>query len=276
MQDNNHNDTARWPLAICSWSLQTDVDGIAAAMDQLGIDRVNLALKPAFISADYLPAVRRRQWTISCMTIGFPQEDYRTLESIRATGGIVPDEHWEANRQRVLESIALTADFGVPYLSLHAGFFSPHQAGYSRFCERMACLADAAAASGVVLLMETGQETAAELRQFLEEMNHPALGVNFDPANMILYGMGNPIEALPVLGPWIRHLHVKDALYAKEPGTWGVEAPWGDGEVGGPAFLRALAAIGYQGTLAIERESGTDRQGDIGLAVRRLREGGGR
>lgn len=272
MQDKTQQKTTRWPLAVCSWSLQTDVDGIAAAMDQLGLDRVNLALKPAFTSADYLPAVRRRPWTITCMTLGFPQEDYRTLETIRATGGIVPEEHWEANRRRVLEAVAMTAEFDVPYLSMHAGFFHRHQAGYSRFCERMALLADAAAASGVMLLMETGQETAAELQQFLEELNHPALGVNFDPANMILYGMGNPIEALPALSPWIRHIHIKDAIFTKEPGTWGTEVPWGDGDVGGPAFLHALTAIGYQGTLAIERESGTDRQGDIVRAAERLRE----
>ena len=108
------------------------------------------------------------------------------------------------------------------------------------------------------------------LKQFLEELSHPALGVNFDPANMILYNQGNPIDAVRTLAPWISHVHIKDACRAKQPGTWGAEVPWGEGEVGPEAFLGALDEIGFAGTLAIEREAGDDRFKDIKLAVERL------
>jgi len=268
-----------WPLAVCSWSLRNDVEGVAAALRELNIDRVNLALKPAFAErgADYVQAVRRQGWTISATTIGFPQEDYTTLESIRATGGIVPDAFWPANRQRILQAVALTVELGAPYLTTHAGSLeSDAPAQRRKVRDRLAELADAAARHGVVLLLETGQETAGALRELLVELQHPALGVNFDPANMILYDKGNPVDAVSTLGRWIKHVHVKDAQRTRQPGAWGSEVPWGEGEVGAAAFLRALRGVGYRGTLAIERESGDNRQGDIQWAARRLVDTGRR
>ncbi|MDD4786170.1 MAG: TIM barrel protein, partial [Pirellulales bacterium] len=123
---------------------------------------------------------------------------------------------------------------------------------------------------GIGLLLETGQETAECLRALLEELDHPALGVNFDPANMILYGKGDPLAAARLLGRWIKHIHVKDAVAAERPGEWGREVPWGDGQVGGETFLESLKEIGFAGALAIEREAGRDRLGDIGRAAERL------
>lgn len=268
-----------WPLAVCSWSLRTDVAGVADAMRRLGIDHVNLALKPALREDgdDYLAAVRRQAWTITATTIGFPQEDYSTLESIRTTGGIVPDEYWPENRRMVVEAAEITARFGVPYLSLHAGFLESDQTSHvEKIRDRLRWLADEAGGRGLVLLLETGQETADCLRALLEEMDHPALGVNFDPANMILYGKGDPVAAVRLLGPWIKHVHVKDARRTRQPGTWGTEVPWGDGEVGGEAFLKALQEVGFAGALAVEREAGDDRLGDVQLAVERLAKAGRR
>ncbi len=262
-----------WPVAICSWSLRTGVAGVADAMRQLGIGHVNLALKPALREGgdEYLAAVRRQPWTITAMTIGFPQEDYTTLESIRATGGIVPDAYWPENRQAVVHAAEITAGFGARYLTLHAGFLESDDAAHARMIrDRLRWLADAAAGQGLMLLLETGQETADCLRALLEELNHPALGVNFDPANMILYDKGDPVTAVRMLGTWIKHVHVKDAVRTKQPGTWGTEVPWGEGEVGSQEFLTALKEIGYTGALAIEREAGNDRLGDMRLAAERL------
>ena len=121
-----------------------------------------------------------------------------------------------------------------------------------------------------MLLLETGQETAADLRRCLEDLNHPALRVNFDPANMILYGKGYPIAAVRTLAPWIKHVHIKDAVQSAVPGKWGSEVPWGDGEVGSNEFIQTLEEIGYTGALAIEREAGDTRKNDIKLAVNRL------
>lgn len=266
-----------WPLAVCTWSLRADVATTIAAVRQVGLDRINLALKPALDDGGeaYLDAISVSGLAISATTIGFPQEDYTSLETIRATGGIVPDEYWPENRRRVEHAAEITAQLHVPYLTLHAGFLEdddPVQA--RRVRDRLLSLADMAGQRGLMLLMETGQESAVCLREMLEQLAHPALGVNFDPANVILYDKGVPVEAVHTLGPWIKHVHVKDAIRTKQPGTWGTEVPWGDGEVGSEAFLKALREAGYTGMLAIEREAGDDRRGDIQLAAERLVKAG--
>ena len=107
--------------------------------------------------------------------------------------------------------------------------------------------------------METGQENAETLREFLEELSHSALGVNFDPANMILYGKVDPVLALETLAPWVKHVHIKDAQRSSVPGKWGREVPWVEGDFDNDEFLRTLNRIGYQGALAIEREAGAKR-----------------
>lgn len=271
---NEQDSVCGWPLSVCSWSLRCDPDGVARAMADFDLRQVNLALKPAFAenAADYLAAVRRQAWTLSAATIGFPHEDYTSLDSIRATGGIVPDAHWPSCRERVLRAIELTVELGAPFLTLHAGFIEEEDGTAARrIRDRLTLLADAAGERGIGLLLETGQERADSLRHLLETLGHPALGVNFDPANMILYGKGDPVQAIGTLAPWIRHIHVKDAVAARQPGQWGTEVPWGDGEVGQQDFIQALQKVGYRGALAIEREAGDDRQRDIRLAIERLR-----
>ncbi len=241
-----------WPVGVCSWSLQENI----AAMEELGLKHVHLAYRTP----------PRPGWTVTSTMINFPQEDYSTLDSIRRTGGIVPDAEWLGNRKLFLEAAEVTADLGVKFLSMHAGFLE-HT---GKFYDRVRNLADIAGEEGVKLLLETGQESAADLRRFLEDLHHPALGINFDPANMILYDKDEPKSAVRILAPWVRHVHIKDAVRTKVPGQWGQEVPWGEGEVGADKFLDVLQDVNYIGALAIEREAGETRLADIKLAVQRL------
>ncbi len=262
-----------WPIGVCTWSLQTDVDGVAEALKKIGIEHVHLGIRSAIGDGgeEYLAAVQKQGWTVTATMIDFPQEDYSSLDSIKVTGGVVPDDCWDQNRDLFLGAVDATVKLGVKYLSMHAGFVDESDAEHAKkFCDRIRTLADAAAAKDIMLLLETGQETAEELKHFMQELNHPAIGVNFDPANMILYDKGNPIEAVTVLAPWIKHIHIKDANRTEQPGTWGAEVPWGDGQVRPDKFLNALTEIGFDGALAIEREAGDDRPGDIKLAADRL------
>jgi len=263
-----------WPIGVCTWSLGNDFDKIGVLAEQRQLSHIHLAVSPALNKngVNYLSRVEKEGWSITATMIDFPQEDYTTLKSIRATGGIVPDRYWKENLKRVFEAIDITAGIGVKYLSLHFGFLDLTEPGLARkFTDRTKVLADKAAQKAIQLLMETGQETAAELRQFLEELNHPGVGVNFDPANMILYNKGNPVEAVQTLSRWIKHVHIKDAVLTQRAGTWGVEVPWGEGQVGGSEFLIALEAINFAGALAIEREAGNNRFEDIKLAIEKLR-----
>jgi len=257
-----------WPIGVCTWSLGNDFDRLGALREQSKLSHIHFAVSPILNKngEDPLLRVQKEGWEITATMIDFPQEDYSSLESIKATDGIAPDEYWEGNLRRVSGAIDITAELGVKYLSFHFGFLELTD----KLTDRAKILADKAAQKNIQLLMETGQETAAELRQFLEEVNHPALGVNFDPANMILYGKGSPIEAVQVLAPWVKHVHIKDALYTQRPGKWGVEVPWGAGQAGSGEFLKALKQINFVGALAIEREAGDDRLGDIKTAVEAL------
>lgn len=259
-----------WPIGVCTWSLGNDFDRIGILREQTQLSHLHLAVSPALgeNGPNYLSRARKENWNITATMIDFGQEDYSTLESIKITGGIVPDQYWEQNLKRVFDAVDITAELGVKYLSLHFGFLDLQEPDTARkLYDRAKILADKAAQKDIQLLMETGQETAAELRKFLEELNHPALGVNFDPANMILYDKGDPIQAGATLAPWIKHIHIKDAIRTQSAGTWGLEVPWGAGQVGGAEFLKALRQIDFAGALAIEREAGDNRLEDIRTAI---------
>jgi sugar phosphate isomerase/epimerase len=258
-----------WPIGVCSWSMQNNTTELAALTAEVGISHIHLALNPAFEpnGEAYLDEIKKQGWQLTATMIGFAQEDYSTLETIKHTGGIVPDNCWEQNKKLVLDAIKMTASLGAKYLEFHFGFIEMTN---TVLADCVKYLADAAAKEGVVLLMETGQETAEMLAEFLETLAHPALAVNFDPGNMILYGKGEPIEAVEILGKWIRHVHAKDALRSPVAGQWGKEVAWGSGHVGGEVFLKALKQTGFVGALSIEREAGESRLDDIKCAARLL------
>ncbi len=198
-------------------------------MDKLlatGIRRVQLALDPLRKAPDVWGQTSAlfQQNGISIMSgmFGCVGEDYSTLETIRATGGIAPDATWDQNWKNIQASAGLARQLGLKLVTFHAGFV-PHEESdptFDRLLGRLAQIADLFLTHGMALGLETGQETAPVLLQLLQKLKRPSLGVNFDPANMILYDKGDPIKALRVLGPWIRQVHIKDALATKVPGTW--------------------------------------------------------
>ena len=269
-------------VGVCSWSFRKPLREVAAEMDRMGVKGVHLALGP-FIHPDgrhgdaeeagtlefVKEQVKSGRWRLMSTMIGTVGEDYSTLETIRRTGGIVPDEHWEENKAIVTAGAKLTRELGAKYMSTHAGFLDEGDpAAYAKFVERVKWMRDECRRYGVKLILESGQETADDLAKFMSEV--PGLGINFDPANMVLYGKGDPREAVAKLAPWIRQVHVKDAIFAEKPGTWGEEVPWGDGVVGGRSFVTALENLGFEGNYVIEREGGDRRVEDISLAAERL------
>ena len=272
-------------IGVCSWSYQRPLREVADEMAKIGVKGIDLALTP-FVAPDGRHGVEEGEealafakaqfasgaWRLFATMISFPQEDYSTLDTIRKTGGVDPDDCWPRNREIAAAAAELSGTLGAPYMLFHAGFLDEsNPAAYAAYVERVSFVRDACARAGVQLILESGQETAEDLARFLRDV--PGLYVNFDPANMILYGKGRPMEALETLVPWIRKIHVKDADATAVPGTWGTERPWGEGQVGGAAFIDALNGLGFTGNLTIEREGGDDRVGDIARAAARLREG---
>jgi L-ribulose-5-phosphate 3-epimerase len=164
---------------------------------------------------------------------------------------------------------------GLKDLTLHAGFIpEPDDPGRKPMLDTLAKAGQLAAEAGITLAFETGQETADLLRRTLDELKAPNLKVNFDPANMLLYDMGDPIRAVEILGPDIRSVHLKDARRPRVRGQWGEEVPLGEGEVDLPRFLQALKRVGYAGPLVIEREVGdqASRLRDVATGLTRVRD----
>jgi L-ribulose-5-phosphate 3-epimerase len=262
-------------LAVCSWSLQPATPAeLLDRLAEIGISRVQLALDPVRESPALWGGIgelcRQRGITIVSGMFGTLGEDYTTLETIRLTGGVVPDATWETNLTNITAAAGIARSLGLRLVSFHAGFL-PHEESdpdYHKLRDRMVKLAGIFDRLGIHLVLETGQETAATLREFLDGLGCANVGVNFDPANMILYGKGDPINAMRTLGPWIRQVHLKDAKAATVPGNWGEEVPAGTGEVDWPAFFATLDELGFAGDICIEREAGTQRVADILVAKR--------
>ena len=160
-------------------------------------------------------------------------------------------------------------------MTFHAGFIPEDPADPERdvLVDRLHQVAQAFGDQGVSVAFETGQEHAETLIELLGELGERGVdvGVNFDPANMILYGSGDPIAAMRALTPWIRQVHMKDALPTKEPGTWGVEVPCGSGAVDWSAFFEIVRHDLPGCGLVIEREAGERRIADV-VTARRLVE----
>jgi len=253
-------------LGVCSWSLQPQNPAqLVERLDAVGLRAIQLDLDPfreqpaAWADAE---AVFRRAGirVVSGMfrTVG---EDYSTPETIRLTGGLVPDGTWEENWRNLQVTLRTAQRLGLKLLTTHAGFLphDPQDPAFGKLAERLRKVARLLGAAGMTLGLETGQESGPALKAFLEHLGEPNVAVNFDPANMMLYENGDPIHALRLVGPWVHGCHLKDAVATTVPGTWGQEVQVGTGLVDWPAFFRTLTEIGYAGHLCFEHESGDRR-----------------
>lgn len=218
--------------------------------------------------------------TITCVFGGFEGESYADIETTARTVGLVPEETRAARMQEMKEISDFAKLLGVDAVGLHIGFVPEDtaSASYQNLLETTRELLDHVKANGQNVHLETGQETADHLLHFIADVERDNLYINFDPANMILYGTGEPIEALRKVGKHVRSVHCKDATWAAEDRRgkdWGCEVALGDGDVGMEAYLQTLQDIGYDGPLTIEREipeEPAQQKADIGKAVELLED----
>ena len=267
-------------IGICSWSLRcADYAEMIQLINQLQVTHLQLHISPLVkLSNDEVNArlslLADAGIELTSGMCGFAGEDYSTISMIRRAGGFVPDDLWEDRRAHAQQCARLCGQMGLKMLSTHVGFV-PHSndAAYPGILKRIAQVARDFADQNVELIMETGQEKDEGLLQFLNDLNMPNVGVNFDPANMILYGAGDPVEAVHTLSRHIKHVHIKDATPSTNPGIeWGSEVPFGTGSVDHAAFLSALKSIKYTGPLTIEREAGANRLQDAQTAINTLKK----
>lgn len=194
---------------------------------------------------------------LTCVFGGFEGESYADIPTVERTIGLVPRETRDARLVEMKEISDFTRLLGCSVIGLHVGVV-PHDRGskdYAEVIDITRQLCDHAARNGQAVHLETGQETAEALLKYIEDSERKNLFINFDPANMILYGTGEPIPALKMVGKYVRSVHCKDGTWSDQPGVaWGCEVPLGKGDVDMRAYLSTLKEIGYTGPLTIERE----------------------
>jgi sugar phosphate isomerase/epimerase len=208
---------------------------------------------------DWKKALQQAQFTISTVFAAFEGESYADIPTVRRTVGFIPEVTREVRERRMTEVSDFAAQLGVSSVATHVGFVPEDTSDrdYMAVREMVRRVCDHAASHQQTFALETGQERAQVLLDFLLDVNRRNLAINFDPANMILYGTGDPIESLAVVGQHVVSVHVKDGDWppAGVPGALGSERALGKGAVDLKAFLATLKKIGYKGPLTIEREA---------------------
>jgi L-ribulose-5-phosphate 3-epimerase len=182
------------------------------------------------------------------------------------TIGLVPREYRDARIAQIKKTSDFAKQCGVPAVQTHCGFIpeNPNDPIYRETVEAIRTVAAYCKQNGQNFRCETGQETPITLFRAIKDTGLDNIGVNFDAANLILYGKANPVDALDVLGPLVQGVHAKDGLYPTNPRELGREVPIGQGKVNFPAFVKRLKEVGYRGPLTIEREiSGAKQAEDI-------------
>lgn len=288
-------------IGVCSWSWKSDMNTILNAMETMGITGIQLATTPWVAgdlsnaqkeifgyeeSSDVLDRIKQLSKTgklnIMSAMICFPHEDYTSLQTIWNTSGFMftedglghsADEEWMTNRSLVSAAAKLASELNIPYLSTEVGFVNKD---WNLALERVKDACDICSTEGVTFLIESGQESGTEMKKFLEDLEkkypETKIGVNFDPANHILYDTDTPNNAFDILQPWIKQVHVKDCLLdASRRKSWSEDIVWGTGDVSGKFdFLQHVYDSGYKGNLLVEHESGDNRVADIEVALKAL------
>lgn len=245
--------------------------GLFAAATAFGVKRVELNGWDAEIFTPALADSIRQEANqlglqITALWAGWPGPKVWDFIQGPETLGVVPAQ-FRAVRVDALKKAAVFAHrLGLPAIITHLGFI-PENASDPAFREVVGAVREVAAdlaALGMQFWFETGQETPVTMLRLMQEVGTGNLGVNLDPANLILYGKANPVDALDVFGAYVRSVHAKDGLYPTNPYQLGEEVKIGAGKVNFPRLLARLAELNYQGSLIIEREiSGEQQQLDI-------------
>ncbi|MBV8553584.1 MAG: sugar phosphate isomerase/epimerase [Acidobacteriaceae bacterium] len=227
-------------------------------------------------------ALTAEQFIVVTAVCSYVGEDYSDIPSVQRTVGLVPSDTRAERVARTMAVSDVARELGLDSVACHIGFVTHDfgSASYEEVRDVAREICDYCANNGQSFTLETGQEPAKVLLRFIEDVNRPNLKINFDPANMILYGTGDPLEAFDVLGKHVISVHCKDGDWPSldQPLALGIERPLGQGSVDFPAFIKKLKESGYRGILSIEREASDEaqRDGDIRQAITLLKKLTGR
>jgi len=256
------------PAACAAWVKRCQVDNC-----QLLCPPKKFFSGPGF--KKMLEAFKGSGLKITTLFCCYDGESYADIPTVRETVGFINRKTRGERFEKTLKISDLAKKMGVDVIAAHIGFVpeDPAEVLYKEVLATIRNIAEYCKKNKQLFALETGQEPANVLLRFIQDVGMDNVKVNFDPANMILYGSGNPIEALDVVGKYVVGVHAKDGVWPKEAGKLGEEKILGQGEVNIPNFIAKLKSLGYDGYITIEREiSGEEQVRDI-LKAKELLEG---
>jgi len=222
-----------------------------------------------------LQALAQHHIEATSVVVGGPGREVWDFYEGPLTIGVVPRETRAARIARMKQGSDFAKACGIPAVQSHAGFIpeNPNDPVYKETVAAMREVVEYCRRNGQQFRYETGQETPVTLVRALEDVGLDNQGVNFDLANLILYGKANPVDAIEILAPYIQGIHAKDGLWPTNPRALGKEVPIGQGKVDFPRIIARLKQLNYQGAVTIEREISGPRQIDDVRAAKAYLEG---
>ncbi len=220
-----------------------------------------------------LAACRKYKVNVSTFWAGYTGPATWNFLEGPSTIGLVPEKYRAGRVSELKQAADFVAKFSMPSITTHVGFLpeDPNDLLYIGAVKALKEIVAHCKKRGIGFLFETGQETPVNLLRTIERIGMDNVGINLDTANLILYGKGNPVDAVDVFGKYVRDLHVKDGMYPTTGDDLGHETPLGQGKVDFKAVITKLKAVGYKGPLTIEREcSGEQQIADIKNAIKLL------
>lgn len=227
--------------------LTVDVDKEFEKLASLGFSTCQLSCwDTKIMTKDYAErvksAAKKYKIVISAFWCGWSDPAVWDFYSGPHTLGLVPSEYREMRIEELKRGSDFAKMIGVEDVVTHVGFLPevPTTTDYYKLIIALREVSGYLKANGQYFLFETGQETPVTLKRTIEDVGTENLGINLDPANLILYGKANPVDALDVFGEYVRGVHGKDGLYPTNGKTLGKEVKIGDGKVNYPEFIKKI------------------------------------
>jgi len=246
-------------------------DAALAKVHDLGIPTAQIYAEQ--FSEELIPklkaALEKYKIEATSLVVGGPGKEVWDFYEGPKTIGLVPRETREARAAQTRKASDFAKSCGIAAVQTHCGFLpeDPNDPLYKEAVAVLRELASYCKANGQNFRYETGQETPITLIRTIQDVGADNQGVNFDLANLILYGKANPVDAVEILAPYIQGIHAKDGLWPTNPKELGKEVPIGKGKVDFPRIIARLKELKYQGAITIEREiSGSQQMEDVRAA----------
>lgn len=263
----------------------TDIDEKFRELKEMGLDSCQLVCwdRELFHSRTVAEvvnqAVEQHQVQITAFWCGWEGRKVWDFYEGQLTLGLVPAEYRADRLKMLMEGSDFAKEIHIQDFATHVGYMpeNPYDREYQGILTACKAIVEKCRENGQNFLFETGQETPITLKRAIQDIEKDLgkgnVGINLDPANLLMYGKANPVDALEVFGEYVRGIHGKDGMYPTDGHFLGKEVPLGEGKVNYPAFVRKLKEIGYEGDITIEREiSGEEQKKDIVRAVKILKE----